>query len=231
MRLLFFDESGSRADRHFVCAGVSVQEQDAFGIADAVDELMNRAEWPFEGSELHTGPLMRGRGRFRAIPVPIRMQLFDEVLGLLLRAASAGKITLHVVVLDNLTDFAVGGEVSGYRRLIADWLRLEHRLDREQACLAVGDTTRLERQIQKSVWMQEAIDRPSVGRSLLLTPPLFVDSRDSRMVQLADFVAYWAYRSYERDDNSTFTKLLPAFALGSLRHETSRTNCECHANH
>ena len=159
------------------------------------------------------------------------MQLFEAVLGLLLRASSAGKITLHVVVWDNPIDVAVGGEVSGYRRLITDWLRLAHRLDREQACLAVGDTTRLERQIQKSVWRQVATDGPSVDRSFLLTPPLFVDSRDSRMVQLADFVAYWAYRSYERDDNSMFTKLLPAFALGSLRHETSRTNCECHANH
>ena len=41
--------------------------------------------------------------------------------------------------------------------------------------------------------------------------PLFVDSTTSRLVQLADFVAYWVFRAYERNDSSMLDILLPTF--------------------
>ena len=41
--------------------------------------------------------------------------------------------------------------------------------------------------------------------------PLFVDSKASRLVQLADFVAHWVYRAYESGDDSVLQALAPGF--------------------
>lgn len=229
MRLLFFDGSGSLADRHLVCAGVSIDEQAVLPLSGAVDELMNKPQWPFAGDELHTGPLMRGRGRNRSIPVPIRMQLFEAVLELLLASAEAGRISLHAVVHDNAQSTSSEDEAEIYRLLIDDWLRVARLAEITQRCLAIGDSSRLDRQIQQAMRLSDFGEPPPLGRSNLLAPPLFVDSRDSRLVQLADFVAYWTYRAFERGDDEVFLQLLPAFGDGRLRHETTRQNCECPA--
>lgn len=63
--------------------------------------------------------------------------------------------------------------------------------------------------------------------------PLFTDSKITRMLQLADFVAYAIYRRYESSDAQFFDIILPRFTesagkLHGLVHLTARfRECFC----
>ena len=65
--------------------------------------------------------------------------------------------------------------------------------------------------------------------------PLFVDSRASRLVQLADHVAYAVFRRYESGDASFLDPILPRFdeedgKLHGLVHmQTVNPHCMCPA--
>lgn len=65
--------------------------------------------------------------------------------------------------------------------------------------------------------------------------PLFTDSRLTRMMQLADFVAYAVFRRYEHGDSSYLDIILPKFQqsggkLHGLMHlNANRDGCYCPA--
>ena len=65
--------------------------------------------------------------------------------------------------------------------------------------------------------------------------PLFVDSRASRLIQLADHVAYAVFRRYERSDTEYFDIIVNKFnseegKLHGLAHkQTVDQNCMCPA--
>lgn len=65
--------------------------------------------------------------------------------------------------------------------------------------------------------------------------PLFVDSKASRLVQLADLVAYATWRKYELGDGRFFDPLIPMFdadggVIHGLFHYRGRTDeCFCPA--
>jgi hypothetical protein len=66
--------------------------------------------------------------------------------------------------------------------------------------------------------------------------PFFVDSRASRLVQLADLVAYATWRKYEFSDGRFFDPLIPKFdseggVLYGLVHRRGSAACFCPACH
>jgi hypothetical protein len=66
----------------------------------------------------------------------------------------------------------------------------------------------------------------------LVETPLFVDSRLTSMVQLADLCAYAVRRYFENDETDLFDRIYPRFdRLGTkvvgIRHYTGKQLCEC----
>ena len=65
--------------------------------------------------------------------------------------------------------------------------------------------------------------------------PLFTDSKITRLLQLADFVAYAVYRRYESGDTQFFEMILPTFHEGSgilhgvVHLHSDHRNCFCPA--
>jgi hypothetical protein len=65
--------------------------------------------------------------------------------------------------------------------------------------------------------------------------PLFVDSRASRLVQLADLVAYALWRRYAHQDGRFFESLIPFFdneggvIHGLVHHKPRASQCYCPA--
>jgi len=64
--------------------------------------------------------------------------------------------------------------------------------------------------------------------------PLFADSKASRLIQIADHIAYAVFRRYEVGDSSYLDIILPKFdseggILHGLAHKTSDTSCMCPA--
>ncbi|TAK93499.1 DUF3800 domain-containing protein [Patescibacteria group bacterium] len=49
--------------------------------------------------------------------------------------------------------------------------------------------------------------------------PLFIDSKASRLIQMADMIAYWIFRRYEAKDDRGFKMIEPYFhAYGGIKH-------------
>jgi hypothetical protein len=66
--------------------------------------------------------------------------------------------------------------------------------------------------------------------------PLFVDSKASRLIQLADLVAYATWRRYEHSDGRFFDALIPRFdsdggVIHGLVHRRGQRECFCPACH
>jgi hypothetical protein len=64
--------------------------------------------------------------------------------------------------------------------------------------------------------------------------PLFVDSKASRVIQIADHIAYAVFRRYEKGDSSYLDIILHKFdsengILHGLCHKTNLPNCMCPA--
>jgi hypothetical protein len=64
--------------------------------------------------------------------------------------------------------------------------------------------------------------------------PLFVDSKASRLIQLADLVAWATYRKYEIQDGRFFEDLIPLFdsdggVIHGLVHRNNNAPCYCPA--
>ena len=89
--------------------------------------------------------------------------------------------------------------------------------------MAISDKSNLEATLQQlmSGWRRTGA---STGASIgpmagYAEVPLFIDSRNSRLIQLADFVAYWVFRAYEHDDRNILNGMLDANAF----HRTNGT--------
>ena len=190
--------------------------------------------------ELHAGHMRVGRRSWSRIPRDIRHQITADIVRLIVGQSGADEhpLTLVAVVADQSSDSSSGLYDRSYRALFGICESLMEADQSESQILAIADKTRHEALIQALVnpaLSDLAVDSsPRAPSSPFLEPPLFIDSRMTRLVQLADFAAHWLYRAYEHDDTSILDQILPAFDrsggnMVSLVHLTDRSDCSCAA--
>ena len=223
MFLCYFDESGSTNHRYVVVGGLVIHESHAATVTQAVDERMRQLPSFVATAELHAQPIRSGKGPWRGLSRLARAQLTDDIVDLLADFSSAGRPLLRLLAVaiergphrfeDALaqlheTFFLLGGET-----LLAGNAR--RSLDRS---LAIGDHSKHERDVQHRAHTQRSDPDMRATLRRYLEPPLFLDSRSSRLAQLADFVSYWTFRAYETGDDATLRRMLPSFdhANGTL---------------
>lgn len=225
MHILYIDDSGSvesPSDRHFVLGGVAVFERGLYHQIQAVDACVEAYGLgdPHD-IELHASPMYAGRGFWH--------QVRD-------RKAREGMITSALATLHNrpsirLFAIAVDKEVVSPRdaveiafeelcsRFDLFLTRIYNRRGDQQRGLIVMDKSIYERPLQMLA-RTFRIDGARWGHFRNLAEvPLFVDSAASRMVQLADLVAWSTFRKYELSDGRFFDPLIPLFdADGGVLH-------------
>ena len=226
MYLLYLDESGStRPDSdYFVVGGLALHEQDCWPLSQAVEGIANRLPDPARGTELHASPMKSGRKLWRRVPRSARDQATKEMSRLLVhglprceRPPVLFAVALHraSVRYSNLYERAYE---EFFARCNGFMGRLASANDRHRVVAISDETKHLEAPLQ-DVMRQWRVGGGSTGARIgrmesYAEVPLFVDSKASRLIQLADFVAYWTYRAYMHGDYSTFSELVPAFDTG-----------------
>lgn len=241
MYLLYLDDSGSApnpSESYFVLGGVSVFERQAYWLTkelDAIAARINPSD-PF-AVEFHASDIFSGRRLpWSALPKPERRQVINDVLDVLARAVGSTRAFACAVHKESFPardpvemafeELCSRFDLQLYRAYRSgDSQRGLMILDRSSFETSVRDLARHFRQIGT---------RWGVIRNLT-DAPLFLESHASRLIQLADHVAYAVFRRYNAGDTSYFDRIAHRFdshegRLHGLVHKGSDpATCMCPA--
>lgn len=224
MHLLYLDDSGSVGDasqHYFVLAGISIFERQGHWLSEGLDKVAARFDAAEPRSvEFHGSPMLKGSRGWRRYPVADRVQAMKDALTVFADAPGSGRAFAVVVRKQSIlprdpVEFA-------FEQLVS---RFDHYLMRLQK---KGDTQRglilFDKSAQETAIQGLAIDFKHNGHSWgfprnLAEVPVFLDSRASRLIQLADLVAYSVFQKFERGDTRFFDIIAHRFdAVGGVVH-------------
>ena len=216
MYLLYADESGSIADpgqKFFVLAGIAVPERATHWIESDLDTIARRfdADDPYR-VELHGSPMRTGRDGWDQYPRQDREQ---ALLNALESGIAKRKVKVFGIVLRK--DKHPGKDIVqvAFEQLCSRFDLYLKRIYRTKGeghrGLILFDKSSTERGIQMM-----ARDFKHKGHSFGRTHnyaevPVFLDSRASRLIQLADIVAYALFRKYEHNDDKYYAVIQKYF--------------------
>jgi hypothetical protein len=246
MFLLYLDDSGSvnnQSEEHFVLGGVCVPETSVYWLTNELDKLAKTAyDQDPDSVEFHASAIFGGRtlpwnlGGFKK-DKKNRIDIIKSVL-LTLKHANPDVVTFACAV--HKSSYPEQDPVKlAFEDLTSRFDMYLNRIFRrdaaEQKGIIILDESAHETSLQK-----EAIKFRQNGtrwRRLnnICEVPFFVDSKTSRIIQLADHIAYAVFRRYDADDLSYFNCIEGRFDSengiihGLCHKQTNNQNCTCPA--
>lgn len=241
MHLLYLDDAGSsknQNEEYLVLAGVSVYEAQAHFLTQELDKLAqsidaaNPYEVEFHASEIfsrRTAPWNRMSRREAQGVIKAVLQIFAGTY----ETARAFACAIHKTSFANHDPLELGFEdmCSRFDRYLS---RLHADGDRQRGLLIMDESSHETTLLNMAREFRVLGTRWGVLRNLA-DIPFFVDSRASRLVQLADHVAYAVFRRYNASDTQYFDILAPKFdmadgVLHGLSHkQLNNPTCMCPA--
>ena len=223
MHLLYLDDSGAvgnAADRHVVLAGVAIFERQVHWIAKTLDDIA-ASVWPDDpqGLEFRGSDILAGKKRWRGVPKERRTEIYRAILGVV-----GSKVQLRVFGAAIYKEAVSPGDPMEYA-----FEQICNRFDRYLARLHKGGNTQrglivLDKSAYETTLQRLAIDFRTIGHRWgklynLCDVPLFVDSKATRLIQLADVIAFAIRRYYERGESVGFDVIAPRIdAQGGVVH-------------
>lgn len=224
MYLLYVDESGTTHDpnqQYFVLAGFCVFERQGYWIANQLDQIAARFDPADRATvELHGSPMFGGRSRWPIYPKEDRHQAIEDSLKVFLQSHPSNRMFASVIKKSavSLRD-PVGVAFEQLASRFDKYLMRLHRNGDTQRGIIIFDKSTYETTIQSL-----ATDFRTIGYTWGLIRnfsevPLFLDSKASRLIQLADLIAYAVFRHFEKGDNRFFPIIEPRFdSEGGIVH-------------
>lgn len=241
MHLLYLDDAGSTAnsnEEYFVLAGVSVFEAQTNWFTQELDRLAqsidaaNPSQVEFHASEIFS----RRTAPWDSMSREDAQGVIKAVLQVLAKSYDSGRVFACAVHKASYPDrdpveLAFEDLCSRFNLYLS---RLRASGDRQQGLLILDKST-YETTLQKLARNFQTIGTQwGVIRNLADTP-FFVDSHASRLVQLADHVAYSTFRRYNARDTQYFDIFASKFdsadgVVHGLAHKQMiDQNCMCPA--
>lgn len=242
MHILYVDESGdggsgAGSSRHLVLCGVAMHEGQWRRLTQQLDDIQ-QANFPIAGThlEFHASEMRTGSRSFRHLPRPARNKAIQEVYEVIGKTTG---LTLFAAII-NKPAFAAKyhGKVDVYRGAFEGLSKMfDYFLQRKQKQsqqvvrgIVVFDEARpsLSREIRRLLAEFQASGTRWGALSCIIETAFFFDSRTSRLMQIADFAAYAAYRWYEAADKSYLKLIFNRFdKQGSKLHGLKCYPIEC----
>lgn len=218
MHLLYLDDSGAVADpaqKYFILAGISVFERGTHWIEQELEKIAARfdAANP-KAVELHGSPMRSGRGAWRNFGVNDRYMAMTDALTVAV-ARCPKTVRLFGAVVRKAAIPGIDPVEHAFEQVCSRFdlflMRLHQKYQDSQRGLMVFDKSTTEQRIQSL-----ARDFKVVGHKWGTTKnyaevPVFLDSRASRLIQLADLVAFSLFRRYEHGDGTWFDTIRDCF--------------------
>jgi hypothetical protein len=219
LHLLYLDESGSVADpnqKHFVLAGVSVFERKTHWVELELNSIASRFETGGDDPrELHGSPMRSGREGWKAFPLPDRLAAIQEALERGVARHHPHGVRLFGAVIRKDAMPGVDPVEHAFEQLTSRFdlfLKRQHRkYDDSQRGLMLFDKCSTEQRIQ-TLAREFKYAGHSWGKTINYAEvPVFIDSKASRLIQLADLVAFALFRKFEYQDDSLISSVQHCF--------------------
>lgn len=239
MYLLYLDDSGSPDDPkqdHFVLGGICLHEQKLHWISKYLDDLAIDIDPDHPNTvEFHAAEIFRGKTKhWKGMPKDKRIETIKKVLD---AVNVEDRNTTIFACAVHKPSFSGGDPVENAfedlcNRFDLFLKRLYKQQDTEHKGLIVLDKSTYETNLQRlSLEFRQLGTRWGVTRNLNEVP-LFVDSKATRLIQLADHIAYAVYRRYQAADLNYFNVIEGQFdsegdRIHGLCHKTSHSDCTC----
>lgn len=227
MHLLYIDESGSVADpkqNYFVLAGISVFERKTHWVEQPLNSIAARfnALNPWE-VELHGSPMRSGRDGWKSHKLVDRIQAMEDILQQAVVDHFNKGVRLFGAVVKKSSLAGIDPVEHAFEQITSRFdfflkrMYIKHH-DRQRGLMLL-DKSSTEQRIQNL-----AREFKYIGHSWGMTKnyaevPVFLDSKASRLIQLADMVAYALFRFYEHNDNRFYDIIKHCFdSEGGVDH-------------
>jgi hypothetical protein len=241
MYFLYLDDSGcanNPNERYFVLGGVYVFERQVYFLNEQLEQIACRyRSISSETVELHAYPISSGKEEpWGLISRDERRQVQKDILSVLSNShesCAAFACAVEKAAFPNSDPVEIAFEELCRRFDICLMARFNEQNDPQRGII-VMDKSSYETSLQRLAKdFQSLGTRWGVIRNLAEVP-MFVDSKSSRLIQLADHIAYAVRRRYELGDSSLLDIVLSRFSpdkcrLHYLIHKTSQKDCMCPA--
>ena len=236
MYLFYIDESHSPQKSIDILAGLIIFERQTYWIAQELDAIAARFRGFFgeDYIELHGSPMFSGHKQWRAIPRSLRHQVMSDALDLICQTRD---IRLIASCVSSDRTGAEEALIYDFEQVIT---RFDHFLARQYQHfgekargLAIFDKKdRHEQRLQNLVrnFIQQG-HRWGKLRNYAEVP-LFIDSQASRLIQLADLIAFALNRYLAQGDDrfyriiehnfDTFRGRQHGLHIKGLQHDSAR---------
>lgn len=215
--LLYIDDSGAIGDKnctHCVLAGFAIYETQTYWLGKAVDNIMQKYFPSFSGIELHGTDIRSGAKAWRGIPAETRKELMHELLSLI--STSYPQIVLFGSVIAKPAASGIDISENLFTQVASRFdmflKRKYYKNNNKERGIAIFDKCTTEYDIQRwSHIFQDTGHQWGDRLRNLAEVPLFLDSKMSRLIQLADIIAYSLFRKYEHNDDQYFSIIKDCF--------------------
>ena len=226
MYLLYLDGSGSVRnpnERHFVLAGVAVFERQIYHLISRTDQFIaSLGLGAVHDVELHASVMASGRkGPWKGMVRQDRLAAIEDSLDLLKSAhwsvkAFAVAVDKQAASPNDPVEHAFEEVCNRFNLFLT---RLWNRDEEKHRGLVVMDKSHYEETLQGLARrFREEGTRWGNLRNLAEVP-MFVDSNASRLIQIADLLAWAVWRRYEHSDTRYFDRVVSRFdAEGGVIH-------------
>lgn len=219
--ILYADESGAAGDKHqrfFVLAGIAVFDRQTWWLSRELDKLVGRL-FPHQAeAELHGNHIFQGKRIWRSVGIQARVEAYQTALSLIKKSMPLFGVGVERACLvgQDPVEYAFEQLCSRFDMYLG---RHYKRRNDPQRGLIVFDKTSYETSLQGLAAGFRTVGHRFGRVHNLSEVPLFLDSRASRLVQLADLVAYALFRYLEHEAQRFFRLIEGRFDTeGGVRH-------------
>jgi len=237
MYLFYVDESGDvsrwQDQDNFVLAGVAVHE----GQVRILSEALNQVQRQFFPDihvplEFHAQHIRSGKGRFRAMPYEQRAALLDAAYDVI----ASARFPNLIAFVSAIHVSAVQSSAQALETCLEDicgcfnlFLFRKFKAGYKDKGLMIMDRSGRDRRVRELMSDFEHHGTRLGYLGNIVDVPYFAESSRTRMLQLADLLAYAAGRYFNSNDNTYIEKVFPRFDgvcqggdLLGLRHIVGR---------
>lgn len=217
LHLLYLDESGHSHDPSsdfFVLAGFSIFERQTHWLEAQIDPVAARfsSTNPRE-IEFHGNPMRSGNGTWKGVPPNDRVQAVVDILSLL--ADKQLQLKVYACVIEKKL-FSPNDILARSFEEVAscfdDYLKTLYKKKNPQRGLVILDKSNYEEKIQTLSHVFKHVGHANGQLRNFAEVPLFLDSKASRLIQMADLIAYWIFRHFQSGDQRGYDLIRPYFA-------------------